>query len=148
MHVEVVQLFADGDWVRVQGAVDEHLSRPSGRRFDLICAAYELSVRERELVALLMVGLDTTTLTNMLVISRHTVQDHLKSIFAKVGVRSRRELMARLMAGTVTSTEHSEDRLLPVPARHRERPIAVHGAARTKPGHERASPPARNVQHR
>jgi len=72
---------------------------------DLICAAYELSPREREVVALLMSGLDTTRLTGMLFISRHTVQDHLKSIFAKVAVRSRRELVAKLTTGTVAGTE-------------------------------------------
>jgi len=74
---------------------------------DLICAAYELSARERQLVALLMAGLDTTTLTNMLFISRHTVQDHLKSIFAKVDVRSRRELVAKLTTGTLAGTSGS-----------------------------------------
>jgi DNA-binding CsgD family transcriptional regulator len=74
---------------------------------DLICAAYELSARERELIALLMAGLDTTALTNTLFISRHTVQDHLKSIFAKVDVRSRRELVAKLTTGTVAGTDRS-----------------------------------------
>jgi DNA-binding CsgD family transcriptional regulator len=74
---------------------------------DLICAAYELTARERELIALLLAGLGMTTVTKMLFISRHTVQDHLKSIFAKVDVRSRRELVAKLTTGTVAGPDSS-----------------------------------------
>ncbi len=72
---------------------------------DLVCAAYDLSTREREIVALLIAGLDTMALTNTLFISRHTVQDHLRSIFAKVDVRSRRQLVAKLTTGTVAGDE-------------------------------------------
>lgn len=72
--------------------------RPAGfdELLDLVCSAYGLSARERELVTLLIAGLDTTAVTRAMFISRHTVQDHLKSIFAKVGVRTRRELVAKL----------------------------------------------------
>jgi DNA-binding NarL/FixJ family response regulator len=65
-----------------------------GETFDLLCRAYELTRRERDIVAALTAGLDTRAITERLFISRHTVQDHLKSVFEKVGVHSRRELLA------------------------------------------------------
>jgi DNA-binding NarL/FixJ family response regulator len=67
--------------------------------FTLLCRAYALSERERQVVAALVAGLDTRAVAQRLFISRYTVQDHLKSIFRKTGVRSRRELLARF-AGT------------------------------------------------
>ena len=67
--------------------------------FKLLCRAYALSERERQVVAALVAGLDTRAVAQRLFISRYTVQDHLKSIFTKTGVRSRRELLARF-AGT------------------------------------------------
>jgi DNA-binding CsgD family transcriptional regulator len=42
-------------------------------------------------------GRPTAEIADTLHISRHTLQDHLKAIFDKVGVRSRRELVGRLL---------------------------------------------------
>ncbi|HKZ27801.1 MAG TPA: helix-turn-helix transcriptional regulator [Rubrobacteraceae bacterium] len=58
--------------------------------------AYGLSPREEELVKLVMRGLSTTRISRTLFISEHTVQNHLRSVFEKVGVRSRGELVKRL----------------------------------------------------
>jgi DNA-binding CsgD family transcriptional regulator len=41
-------------------------------------------------------GLATEAIADRLYLSPWTVQDHLKSLFARVGVRSRGELIARL----------------------------------------------------
>jgi DNA-binding CsgD family transcriptional regulator len=77
--------------------------RPASPRevFDLVCAAHFLTARESEVVTLLIEGRDTRALTKGLSISRHTVQDHFKSIFAKTNVRSRRQLVAKFTDGVV-----------------------------------------------
>jgi DNA-binding CsgD family transcriptional regulator len=99
----------DGPWAMVEAArldgADAGIAvsiRPAGVEdvLGLVSRASGLSPRERELVALLMEGLDTRDLAERLFISRHTVQDHLKSVFAKVGVRSRRELVSSVFAQT------------------------------------------------
>jgi DNA-binding CsgD family transcriptional regulator len=64
-------------------------------RMGVFARAYGLTRRETELVAALTAGFDTRELAAQLYISENTVQDHLKSIFAKTGARTRRVLIAR-----------------------------------------------------
>jgi DNA-binding CsgD family transcriptional regulator len=100
-----VERTADGRWVRIEAAQLE--GQPNAQiavtlraatwteTFDLLCRAYALSRREREVVAALLGGLDTRAVSARLCISQHTVQDHLKAVFRKTGAHSRRELLAR-----------------------------------------------------
>jgi DNA-binding CsgD family transcriptional regulator len=71
---------------------------PAPQLMPLLARAHGLTAREGQLVRLLIRGLPTSELANQLHISEHTVQDHMKSIFDKVGVRSRRELLVAMMA--------------------------------------------------
>ncbi len=64
----------------------------------LIVQAYDLSKRESEIMQSVLRGHSTAEITEILHISSNTVQDHLKAIFEKVGVRSRRELVGQLFA--------------------------------------------------
>ncbi|MEV6873668.1 LuxR C-terminal-related transcriptional regulator [Amycolatopsis sp. NPDC051128] len=43
-------------------------------------------------------GLSTRAISEALYISQYTVQDHLKAVFDKTGVRNRRALVSRLMS--------------------------------------------------
>ena len=62
----------------------------------LILQAYGLTKREGEVVRLVLHGLDTEQIAEVLRLSHYTVQDHLKSIFDRVGVSSRKEVVARI----------------------------------------------------
>ncbi|MER5350986.1 helix-turn-helix transcriptional regulator [Kitasatospora sp. NPDC002551] len=63
----------------------------------LYLSAYGLTAREQEVALLLVRGCDTRDVSRLLAMRPYTVQDHLKSVFAKAGVASRRELVARIM---------------------------------------------------
>ena len=60
----------------------------------LLLRLHGLSAREREVAELLMLGPRADEIAARLHISLHTLRDHVKAIFAKVGAKSRSELTA------------------------------------------------------
>jgi DNA-binding CsgD family transcriptional regulator len=62
----------------------------------LLMRAWALSPREREVARLVIDGLSNDDIAAALFISAHTVRDHLKTIFGKIGVSRRRDLAAAL----------------------------------------------------
>jgi DNA-binding CsgD family transcriptional regulator len=97
-----------GHWLRLHASV---LGAPDGAQqiaividpagsheiASLLLDAYNLTPRERQIAELVLSGHSTRQIVNALHISAHTIQDHLKSIFEKFGVGSRRELVGALL---------------------------------------------------
>lgn len=79
-------------------AVSIEPASPAERR-DLFSRSHALSPRESELLDLLVEGADTRTIAQTMFLSQHTVQDHLKSMFAKTGAHNRRTLVTRVAGG-------------------------------------------------
>jgi DNA-binding CsgD family transcriptional regulator len=100
----------DGTWLTLQAsrllgpngsndiAITFERAQPAAM-MPLVLRAYAVTRREAELIAHVLRGATTDAIARALGISANTVQDHLKAIFAKTGLRSRRELVARLLRG-------------------------------------------------
>ncbi|EXU65126.1 hypothetical protein Z951_27110 [Streptomyces sp. PRh5] len=64
---------------------------------EVLLLAYGLAPRERDVLARVVAGLPSRAIATELHITVATVQDHLKSVFAKTGVRSRSALVATIL---------------------------------------------------
>ncbi|MDQ1537509.1 MAG: hypothetical protein QOE58_1902 [Actinomycetota bacterium] len=95
-----------GDWLLLYGT---RLSGGAGGRTaviiqpaapnevaPLVALAYGLSERECQVTRLSLQGQSTKQMATTLKVSPYTVQDHLKSIFDKTGVRTRGELVGQV----------------------------------------------------
>lgn len=97
----------DGSWIQLHAS---RLDAPVGEASiamtvqpaapeavtDLLTRAYALTPRERQVVTLTLAGASTAGIAAELFLSRHTVADHLKSIFTKTGAHTSQELALRL----------------------------------------------------
>ena len=98
---------SDGRWLSLRAArlgPGEHIAvaieeASPTERAGVFVRAFGLSAREAELISQLLTGADTREVAGRMFVSEHTVQDHLKSIFAKTGTRTRRILLSRAMGG-------------------------------------------------
>jgi DNA-binding CsgD family transcriptional regulator len=95
-----------GTWVVLHGAcltstgvprvaVIMEPAHPS-RIYPLLMSAYGLTEREKDVTRLVLQGASTSQIAAELVVSPHTVQQHLKSVFDKTGVHSRRDLVGKI----------------------------------------------------
>jgi DNA-binding CsgD family transcriptional regulator len=125
-------LARNGVWVVLHGAclVDQGARRIAvivepahpARIFPLLMSAYRLTERERDVTRLVLQGASTAQIAQELVVSPHTVQQHLKSVFDKTGVHSRRDLVGKIFFA------HYEPRF-----RDNERRVADHKPMRGGP---------------
>ena len=72
----------------------------------IVIEAYGLSPRERDVVRSIARGSSTPEIAAELFLSAHTVRDYIKSVFEKIGVSSRGELVAKLFAEHYSDPMH------------------------------------------
>lgn len=94
---------AEGTWITVRAArmgsqiaVSLEASSPE-ERLEVFALAHGMSKREVELLGMLADGSDTKLIAERMFLSELTVQDHLKSIFAKSQTHNRRSLLAQIV---------------------------------------------------
>jgi len=81
----------------------------AAERLELFGRAFGLSPREHELLGLLATGSDTRAMARQMSLSGHTIQDHLKSIFAKTGARDRVTVLSRALGTQRDATGQAEN---------------------------------------
>jgi DNA-binding CsgD family transcriptional regulator len=96
-----------GDWLsvhasRLHGASGQStvlvLEEPGpGEVASLILDSHGVTGAQAKVVALVLRGYSTKQIVSQLAISQYTVQEHLRAVFDKLGVRSRQELAAALL---------------------------------------------------
>ncbi len=99
-------LSTEGRWIVLHGAtlVTDRAPRVAvivepahpARITPLLMTAYGLTEREQDVTRLVLNGDSTAQIAQRLCVSPHTVQQHLKSVFEKTGVRSRRDLVGKV----------------------------------------------------
>src|SRR3954451_23357836 len=103
-----------GVWLLMHGAVLQGTDQialiiepaKSGDVAPLIIEAYGLTGRELDVTRTIARGLSTGEIASELYLSPHTVRDHVKALFEKVGVSSRGELVHRVFAEHYSAPSH------------------------------------------
>ena len=96
LHLRAAPLHPGGHAAAGTIAVTIEDAAPA-QRLDLFARCCGLTPRETQLLEQLSAGVDTRQAARAMAVTGNTVQDHLKSIFAKTGTRTRRELFARAL---------------------------------------------------
>ncbi len=103
LHPPTARVDVGGDWLVLRAARIGHDIAVSMEpitptdRCDLLARSCGLTRRETELLERIAAGGDTRSLAQQMSLSEHTVQDHLKAMFAKTGASSRRDLLVRAL---------------------------------------------------
>ncbi|MFF4340527.1 LuxR C-terminal-related transcriptional regulator [Kitasatospora sp. NPDC001540] len=98
----------DGQWLalhatRLRGRAEDRIGvvvepAPAAEVGSLLLAAHGLTPAQGRVTALVLQGCSTREIVARLHISGYTVQEHLTAVFARLGVSSRRELIAAVLA--------------------------------------------------
>lgn len=90
LHAQLLDSPATGDVVVTTQPASAEVLLPA------VAAWHDITPRERTVIEQALEGLPAKQIARHLDLSQHTVNDHFKAIYRKIGVTSREELLARL----------------------------------------------------
>ncbi|MEO7235445.1 MAG: helix-turn-helix transcriptional regulator [Lapillicoccus sp.] len=130
-------LSRSGRWMVLHGAILRSGAEPRvaviiepahpARITSLLMSVYALTERERDVTRLVLQGASTGEIAKELFVSPHTVQQHLKNVFDKTGVRSRRDLVGKVFFSYYEPRLRDNEHRIQVDKPLRGGPAADHG---------------------
>ena len=114
LSVLILWITSDKIKVNVSDGGKQYMDDIDQKTFSANCQSYYLTSREIEILKFVGEGLPYKLIASQLNISEHTINTHIKNMFAKVGVTNKMELVGRVGVLELLKVEKSFSSILTI----------------------------------